>query len=507
MKKIFIAFGILFMSLQALLAQETVGGTSYDLPVDSIQAQHKAFQTGTKNYFTQVKDLERQQFTQGLSAFETYIDFFANQDFSTVPDWELSILDLVKEGLFPEAIDRYQHRDLVQRFEAGEPVYNSIERYVMLLELSGERANTTLGLQIMQRVVQIDSISLDPLRLLINLATDLRQSNIVEYYMQNYERRMQDDRHVYAELLSMHANNANRRSRPNEALNLGSRAVMLYDSLANVNGNPHVDAIQRARLHLTMGRIQYRLGDNAQSIYHLRRSYNLYEYLGTKQTNRYLTERLRALYNMAPLCADLSQFFLADSIYKEVDALGAWLFEGDEGQQSSFLFNSLRLRGVSAYFVGDLEQAHAFFNQAQTMLDKMESLAPGKNLEAHENLNFNIASAYYRAGNLEKALEYNVRVLNMVLKDTEHDERRHKSDLTYCYKYIGNVHFAMGYAKYQASKRKKTKEVMHHYFVARKNYAQALEQTPREVESLAKFNLCDLILQGMEKPMAMPKGF
>ncbi|MBR0038367.1 MAG: hypothetical protein IJP70_12135 [Bacteroidales bacterium] len=507
MKKLFLIISAMIVAAGTLTAQEFVGGTSHVISIETIRSQYASFAEGTKTYYVKTRNLEGQQLYARLNAVQTYVDFFANQNYKNVPDWEQNAINLIKEGNFENAIQKYQEQNLLKRYSNGEPVYGSLERYVILLELSGDRSNTALGLNIMQQVVKVDSTSIGPLFMLVNLASDLHQGNLADAYMNAYQDRLGSDRRAYTELMALHATNALRRSRPNDALRWGTRAVILYDSLATVKNDPYFDAIQRARLHLTMGRIQYKLSEKPEGIFHLRKSYELFEYLGSQSPNVHFTERIRSLYNMAPLCADLSQYLLADSIYREVDATAAWLFESNESQQTEFMFNTLRLRGLSAYFAGNHVEAHQYFRQAEERLNKMETMAPGKNLEAYENLNFNIASVYYQQGNLEKALEYNTRVLNMVLKDTEHDEKRHNSNLTYCYKYIGNTHFAIAYKKYLDSKKKKTKEVMNHYIVARENYYKALKFTPREAESQAKFNLCTLIIQGMEKPMKMPKGF
>ena len=45
------------------------------------------------------------------------------------------------------------------------------------------------------------------------------------------------------------------------------------------------------------------------------------------------------------------------------------------------------------------------------------------------------------------------------------------------------------------------------YREANDNYKQALSYNPKDAEAMAKYNLGELILQGMEKPMAMPKNF
>jgi tetratricopeptide (TPR) repeat protein len=508
MKKLFLVLSVFVMMAGSLSAQIYLGGAVSLVSPDTIHSQYETFLEGAKKFYTKVHGLEGQPLYNHLAAVQTYIDFLASQNYRNVPDWERPFLEQVKEGNITDALSGYRNQNLVNLYQGGEPVGASLERYVILLELSGDRLGVSQGLQIMQQIIASDSTNLSALFLFAHVACDLHQGNLAEPYMNSYRNRMAGvDRRAYAEVLALHALNAYRRSRPNDALRWGSRSVMVYDSLVNVHGDPHYDAMQRARLHYAMGCIQFRLGETKESVAHLRKSYELFEYLGAEMPNVQFIERVRILYNMAPLCADQAQYLLADSIYREVDATAPWLFEGNENQQSLFQFNTLRLRGLSAYFANNLEDAHRYFREAGERLNHLENLAPGKNLEAHENLNFNIASVYYKQGNLDKALEYNMKVLDMVLKDTEHDQKRHFNDLTYCYKYIGNTHFAIGYNKYLKAKKRKTKEVMDHYVVARENYARALKYTPREAESRAKFNLCTLIIQGMEKPMAMPKGF
>ena len=506
--KLLLAGCCVLCSIATASAQSEYGSSETgSLPMETVQSQHKDFWKGTEAYFSQLPGMQGQKISSVVSAVDSYVDFFANQDYSKVPEWEVPILSLVKEGMFGDALTLYERQNLPSAYRAGQPVYESLERYVMLLELSGVRSNATKGLEIMQNIVGQDSVMIRPLTMIVNIATDLRMTALAEEYITLFQLHATGNPELLAQAYSLRAQNSFRRSKPNEALRYGQYAVTIYDSLFQVSKRSPFETVLRARLSLTMGRILARLDNNQTSIEHLRRCWYYYADAAREDSAYYITERVRSLYAAAPLAAELKAYELADSIYKDVDRLGYWFFEGRALQESQFYFNSLRLRGLSAYHVGDHTLAHSYFDQAAEILAKMEELAPGQNLEAHENLNFNIASVYYAEGNFEKALECDIKVLEMVLKDKEHDARRHNSDLSYCYKYIGNCHWAIGYQKYLAAKKKRTKEVMGYYRVARDNYAKALTYNPNDLESISKYNLGDLIVNGMEKPMAMPSNF
>jgi tetratricopeptide (TPR) repeat protein len=220
-----------------------------------------------------------------------------------------------------------------------------------------------------------------------------------------------------------------------------------------------------------------------------------------------LLQRIESLNELAPLAADEGAFFLADSLYQEVDLLGSWLFEGNVYQQTEFVFNSKRMRGIVAYRVGKLDEARVLFDEASNLLDQMESMSPGQNLEHYQHLFFNIASLYYAEGKIAEALELNRKVLKIVQESKIPDENRKKLSLAYCHKYVGNCLWALGYQSYLDAKKHKTKDVMQLYREANDNYKQALSYNPKDAEAMAKYNLGELILQGMEKPMAMPKNF
>lgn len=479
----------------------------FRLSDEEVHANHKQFLTGVKTYFGQIMAGQEHRFATVMSSVDSYIDFFASQDFSSLPDWELMILDMVKEGRFTDAIGRYEERELEKDYLSGKIPFDCVERYVMLLQLSGVRSNSMRGIDILQTICERDTSSLAPLRVLVGLCVDLRLYNMADEYLSIYLDRSKGDAKKIAEIYGWRAMVLSRRNRPNESLTFARRSIVIYDSLTRVSNNPNFQLLSRARVHQALGRIYYRMENNALCLDHIRACRECYAKESEISDGRCLTERLRCLYNLAPLATDMGAYFLADSLYTEIDELGSWLFEGSIAKQNQFLFNSLRLRGLACYRVGKIDEARKFFGQADEVLQKLEEESPGQNVENFQNLYFNIASLYYAEGNIEKALEMDRAVLQMVLVDKTHDARRHQVDLGYCYKYIGNCLWALAYEKYLASNKRKTKEVMRLYSEAMENYSLAMQCNARDNEATSKYNLAQLIMSGMEKPMAMPKNF
>ena len=350
-----------------------------------------------------------------------------------------------------------------------------------------------------------DTTLIDGLSLLVTVAMDLHLQGLADEYVQLYQQRAGNNQLRQAKLLRVKGLIAYRRNRPNEALNYAVACENLYSKLAAESHNPKLERLSRAKNFLGLSRIYHRLGQEencVQSIRSCRACFALDE-----EDNTYLLYRIQTLNHLAPMAADHNAFFLADSIYQEVDELGSWFFEGNVYRQSEFFFNSKRLRGLVAYRVGKWDEARMYFDQSMEILNKMEQLSPGQNQEDYENLYFNIASLYYAEGNIDKALEMNIKMLEMVENCTVHDETRKKRDIAFCHKYIGNCLWAKAYQKYLDAKKRKSKEVMQYYQEATDQYSLAIQYLPKDAEALSKLNLGQLILSGMEKPMAMPKNF
>jgi len=504
MKRLFLLYICWIMCLIAAHASPDVVARIKD---EEIHARHTQFMSGARTYFSQIMEGQEHRFATVMSSVDTYIDFFASQDFSSLPDWELSIMDMVKEGRFVDAISRYETHDIAKEYLAEKMPFACVERYVMLLQLSGVRSNSMKGLDVLQSICDKDTTTQEPLRVLVGLCVDLRLHNMADEYLSLYTGRAKGDAKQIAEILAWKVMVLNRRNRPNESLQYARQSIAMYDSLARVTNNPNFQLLNRARVYMALSRIYYRLENNAACLENVRACRNCYAMESEKGMANCLTERLRTLYNLAPLATDMGAFFLADSIYTEIDELGDWLFEGSEAKQNQFLFNSLRLRGLACYRVGKIDEARSLFHKADEVLLKLEEQTPGQNVENYQNLYFNMASLYYAEGNIEKALEMDRAVLAMVLVDKTHDARRHQIDLCYCYKYIGNCLWALGYEKYLASKKKRTKEVMRYYQEALDNFSLAMSNNSKDMEAAARYNLAQLIITGMEKPMAMPKHF
>lgn len=507
MKRTFILLGCLILVALTSVKAQIAAGTSYKLSVETVHSQRKAFHAAAEKYFTSVMEGQEQRISTAINGAAGYLDFFACQDYSSMPEWEKPILDLVRKGQFDQAIELYDKQELLDRYEDKSPLLPSLERYVLLLEMTGTRANAVRGMDILRGVAEKSETSIKPMYHLINLAVDLRFNSVAEEYLQVFQERSANRPSRLAEVLLMRAWYLARRNRPNEALGFGRRSLVLFDSLMKANDDPKIELINRARLHRVLARIYSRLDEQSLSIEHIRACKECYELEAADGNGTFHTERVRALYAVAPMAADQNAFFLADSIYTQLDKIGTWLLSGSEYQASQFQFNSLRLRGLSCYRIGKYDDSQFYFDQAKEMLDKMENLSPGQNLQFRTDLAFNYASLYYQRGDLFKALECDREVLAMVLEDKEHDAHRHANDLCYCYKYIGNCLWAIGWKTYLESGKRKTKEVMKYYREAFDCYATALHYNPRDAESMSKYNLGDLILSGMEKPMAMPKNF
>lgn len=475
------------------------------LSKDEVRNQRGIFLSGLERYFKELMPDQDIRYANAINASVGYVDFFACQDFSTIPNWEKPILELIKEGHLNEAIDQYEAKDLLTTFQPE--TLPSVDRYVMLLEMSGTRQNAVKGLKTLETVVQQDQTSVRSMYHLINLAMDLRMLGVAEEYLGEFGRRAKGNPRDEAEVLMMRTSMLSRRNKPNEAVGYGRQALVLYDSLIRVTKDPKYEIINRARLHRALGRVYYRLEEREQSLKNIRACKECYRLESENGNCTFLTERVRALYALAPLSSELNSFFLADSIYAELDGLGSWLLAGTEYQESQFLFNTLRLRGLTSYRVGKFNESQMYFDQASEMLKKMEDLSPGQNLTFQTDLMFNYASLYYQQGDLQKALESNRKVLELILSNKDVDTRKYVNDLCYCHKYIGNCLWAIGWQKYVEAKKKKTKEVMRYYREACESYGESLHYNPRDAESQSKYNLGQLILAGMEKPMEMPKSF
>lgn len=474
-----------------------------------VKKQYQEFYNGAVSFYTGVLEGDERRLQRALAAAEPYIDFFSNQDYSVIPGWEKALVDKVKLGHYEDAIVAYDSLNLIESYKVGADSYHSIERFALLLQMPGVRDRALVGMELMRDVANAEEggSSLRPMNRMINLALDLRLYTLAEDYFFKFQERAKNDPDKVAEVLGFRAMMLSRRNRPNEALAYGRRSILMYDSICKAQKNADYEGLSRARVHLAMARVYDKLQEKEYCIQQIRSCRDCFEAEARVNGDAHLIERMRTLNALGPMAADQNAFFLADSIFTELDGLGSWLYDADKFQKAQYKFNSLRFRGLTCYRVGKNQESRRYFEEAQAVLDEMETLSPGMNLEHHQNLNFNIASLYYQEKNYEKALEMDRKVLALVLDDKIHDERRHNNDLSYCYKYIGNCLWAKAYQKYVESKKRKTKEVMALYKEAYDHYAMALRYNSRDAESQARYNLVDYILSGMEKPMGIPSNF
>lgn len=508
MKRVFVLlFCFAFLASSLCAKQETSSPSANSVSSESVKRQYLDFYSGAETFYRGVLEGDERRMQRALAAAEPYIDFFANQDYRNVPEWELPLIVKVKMGQYEDAIVAYDSLNQIATYKAGAETYGSIERYAMLLQLPGVRDRALVGMEIMRSVSQAENMSLRPMTRMLNMAMDLRLYTMAEDSYYKFWEQAKDNPNKMAEVIGYRAMMLSRRNRPNEALSYGRRSVLMYDSICKAQKNADYEALSRARVHLALAKIYDKLQEKDYCIQQIRSCRDCFEAEARVNGNAHLIERMRTLNALGPMAADQNAFFLADSIFTELDGLGSWLYDADKFQKAQYKFNSLRFRGLTCYRVGKNQESRRYFEEAQTVLDEMEALSPGMNLEHHQNLNFNIASLYYQEKNYEKALEMDRKVLSLVLEDKIHDQRRHNNDLSYCYKYIGNCLWAKAYQKYVDSKKRKTKEVMALYKEAYDHYAMALRYNSRDAESQARYNLVDYILSGMEKPMGIPSNF
>lgn len=475
--------------------------------ISTMRQMFQDFKHGASLYYGERFSETSMEYVKVMSTSDVYIDYMVGLDYGNVPEWEKPIIDHIKTGQFAGAIARYERRNLVNDLANDASFYPSVVRYLMVLELSGNRQNAVKAMTLVQNAVDNSNVSLESKSGLVNLAIDMRQYPVAEQFISTLEYIARSDRNVQAEAYAMRTKLSLRRGKPNEGMTAGRAAIALYDSLANERGDSRYEAINRARLYLDLGRLQYRFDELELSLKSLYQSFAFFENDASDNFAKHMCERLRAYYSMGMLATDLKDYSLANELYQKIDAHGAWMFEGSPFQQATFSFDKNRLKGLALVRNGQTEEALSAYEQASMALDEMERFYPGGNLDAFQNLNFNIASLYYGSGNLEKALEYDLKVLNMLLANKQQDEHRHKNDLAFCYKYVGNCYWAIGYQRYVANKHKKSKEIMKFFQDAQKSYQMALRYKANDSESLAKNQLAQLILQGYEKPQPFPKNF
>lgn len=498
---------ILPLVASVIFAFGQLSAKDYFTELNSVRDNYLDYQAGAKIYFSERFAEGTQEFSNMLNSASSYVDFFATQDERTIKDWEAPIMDMIKAGYYANAITRYERHNLAQEFKTDDSLYPCIERYVMLLELTGMRSNAQKGMTLLQSVVETDKKTLRAMVPAINLANGLRQYTLSDELFGTYYSRTMHNPEQMAEVIAYRAEVCYRRNKPNEAHRLAERAVIMYDSLAQAKDDPKYAAWHRAKLHQLNGSVLHRIDELESSLKNIYQSYALYEAVAEQGEGDNLPMRLRAYYSMGGVLTDLQDYTFADELYQKVDAYGSWLYEGDSYRHARFSFDVNRLRGLSLVRDKKIEDASSAYELASLALDDMERIKPGSNLDDFQNLNFNIASMYYSSGNLEKALEYDIKVLNMLLANTQQEEHRHNNDLAYCYKYIGNCYWAIGYQEYVKNKKRRSKEIMKYYQDAQRSFQLALRHNAKDPEARAKSDLASLIIQGLEKPQVMPKHF
>ena len=86
-----------------------------------------------EEYNQRMDDLE-ERYSQQLESLDTYVDKFARIDLSELDDFEQEIITLVQEGLFDEAIARYDDQHLTERLQQGIAEQRQLNQDVKTLD-------------------------------------------------------------------------------------------------------------------------------------------------------------------------------------------------------------------------------------------------------------------------------------------------------------------------------------------------------------------------------------
>lgn len=290
-----------------------------------------------------------------------------------------------------------------------------------------------------------------------------------------------------------------------EAAALCRRSYAIYDSLVLRRRDSMLYVAPRARVCMQLADYYYQLNEGTKSLLNAQNSIRFYKLAVSVDSLSFYEERDNAVPN---LYIYISYGLLVDKKVDEalryVDEalrLRRQLYELDPEQHRRALLAAVRVRGMVMAQVGNYDEAHAMYADAIELIDEMEETEPGTNAHNYQSIFFNIASAYYMAGNFKDALRANMKVLKLLRADVTSPEANRTYYLDYCYKYIANCYWCLAYEEYVASgNNKKSKEMRAYFQKAIDCYNMSLNYNPNDMESMSKLRMVTMIMEGMEKP-------
>lgn len=295
-----------------------------------------------------------------------------------------------------------------------------------------------------------------------------------------------------------------------EAAALARRSYAIYDSLVLLHRDSMLYVVPRARCCHQLANYYYELNEGTRCLLNARNSARFYKLAVKIDSATFAAERDVAIPN---LYIFLSYGYLTDHKLDEalhyVDEafeLRQQLYDEDPKVHRRALFSAMRVRGMVMAQVRRYDEAHAMYRDAIALLDEMEEDEPGTNHHNYQSVFFNIASAYYSAGNYTDALRGNLKVLKLIRQDNTSTEATKHYYLDYVYKYLGNCYWCLAYEEYERSgNNKKSKEMRALFQKALDCYNMSLQYYANDLESMSKRNVVAMILEGDEKPQPMMK--
>lgn len=290
-----------------------------------------------------------------------------------------------------------------------------------------------------------------------------------------------------------------------EAAALCRRSYAIYDSLVLRHRDSMLYVAPRARVCHQLADYYYQLNEGTKSLLNARQSIRFYNLAVKIDSVSFCDERDVAVPNLYIYISygllDDKHTAEATHYIDEALRLRRQLYELDPEQHRKALFSALRVRGMVMAQLGNFDEAHAMYADAVELIDEMEEIEPGTNAHNYQSIFFNIASAYYMAGNYKDALRANMKVLKLLRADDTCTEATRTYYLDYCYKYLANCYWCLAYEQFVAAgKNKKDKEMLALFQKAIDCYNMSLNFNPNDMESMSKMRMVSMIMEGMEKP-------
>ncbi|MDO4497897.1 MAG: hypothetical protein Q4B58_08750 [Bacteroidales bacterium] len=296
--------------------------------------------------------------------------------------------------------------------------------------------------------------------------------------------------------------------RHKEASVWARHAVAVYDSLVLAHRDSMLYVLPRARCNQSLAKYYYETNEGTKSMLCAQNSIRFYNLAVQIDPDTFSEERDLA---MSSLYIYLSYGYLsgkktdeAQRYINQAYELRRAFYDQDPDLHRKALFSAVRVRGMIMAQIGEFDEAHAMYSDAIGLCDEMEAAEPGTNNHNYQSIFFNIASAYYMAGDYTDALRANLKVLKLLRADETATKEDKEYYLDYCYKYIANCYWCLAYDEYvKSGYNKKSKETMALYQKAYDCYNMALQYNADDFESKGKRTMVQLILNGIEKPKPM----